>query len=45
MSAELTEPGGRVRLFVEPDLGSGLRVAPADGQAHYLLHVMRFMKG
>jgi 16S rRNA (uracil1498-N3)-methyltransferase len=41
MGAELTEPGGRVRLFVESDLGAGLRVTPNDGQAHYLLHVMR----
>jgi len=45
MSAELTEPGGKVRLFVEADLGSGLRVAPAEGQAHYLLHVMRAKAG
>jgi len=45
MSAELTEPGGRVRLFVEADLGSGLRLAPTDGQAHYLLHVMRAKAG
>ena len=45
MSAELTEPGGKVRLFVEADLGLGLRVAPAEGQAHYLLHVMRAKTG
>jgi 16S rRNA (uracil1498-N3)-methyltransferase len=41
MGVELTEPGGRVRLFVEAELGGGLRVTPDDGQAHYLLHVMR----
>lgn len=45
MSAELTEPGGKVRLFVEADLGSSLRVAPTDGQSHYLLHVMRAKVG
>jgi 16S rRNA (uracil1498-N3)-methyltransferase len=45
MGAELTEPGGRVRLFVEADLGEGARVAPSDGQAHYLLNVMRAKAG
>jgi len=45
MSAELTEPGGKVRLFVEANLGAGLRVVPAEGQAHYLLHVMRAKAG
>lgn len=45
MSAELTEPSGKVRLFVEAELGSVLRVVPAEGQAHYLLHVMRAKAG
>jgi 16S rRNA (uracil1498-N3)-methyltransferase len=42
MSArELSEPTGKVRLFVEAALGNGARVVPDDAQAHYLLHVMR----
>jgi 16S rRNA (uracil1498-N3)-methyltransferase len=41
MAEELTEPGGKVRLYVESALGQGVRVTPDDGQAHYLLHVMR----
>jgi 16S rRNA (uracil1498-N3)-methyltransferase len=45
MSVELTEPAGKVRLFVEAELAAGLRVAPDDGQAHYLLHVMRAKLG
>ncbi len=45
MSAELTEPGGGVRLHVEATLGEGARVVPSDGQAHYLLHVMRAKAG
>ena len=40
MSADLTEPGGKVRLFVEVPLGDGVRFAPGEGQTHYLLHVM-----
>jgi 16S rRNA (uracil1498-N3)-methyltransferase len=42
---ELTIPGGRLRLHVETPLGTGLRVVPADQQAHYLLHVMRAKHG
>jgi len=42
---ELTEPGGKLRLFVEAALGEDARVAPDDGQAHYLLHVMRAKPG
>src|SRR5258708_888744 len=42
---ELTIPGGKLRLHVEASLGSGLRVAPSDQQAHYLLHVMRAKRG
>lgn len=41
MSDELSHPGGHVRLYVDADLGEGLRVAADEGQAHYLLHVMR----
>lgn len=39
--AELTEPGGKVRLFVEQALGQGVRVALNTAQSHYLLRVMR----
>ncbi len=45
MSEELTEPGGKVRLYVEAALAEGARVAPEEGQAHYLLHVMRAKTG
>jgi 16S rRNA (uracil1498-N3)-methyltransferase len=41
MAEDLTEPGGHVRLFVDAALGEGARVAASDGQAHYLLRVMR----
>jgi 16S rRNA (uracil1498-N3)-methyltransferase len=42
---ELTEPGGKVRLYVEAELGDGARVSLSDSQAHYLLHVMRARAG
>ena len=42
---ELTEPGGKVRLYVEAPLFDGARVVPDEGQAHYLLHVMRAQIG
>jgi 16S rRNA (uracil1498-N3)-methyltransferase len=45
MSEELTEPGGKVRLFVEAALGKGTRVEPDESQSHYLLHVMRAKAG
>ena len=45
MVEALTEPGGKVRLYVESALGEGVRVAADDGQAHYLLHVMRAKVG
>ncbi len=41
----LREPGGGVRLFVEAPLGDGARVELNDGQAHYMLHVMRAKVG
>jgi 16S rRNA (uracil1498-N3)-methyltransferase len=40
---QLIEPGGKVRLYVEAPLGSGVRIEPP--QAHYLLHVMRAKLG
>jgi 16S rRNA (uracil1498-N3)-methyltransferase len=45
MGEELKEPGGKVRLYVDAALGEGARVIPDDGQAHYLLHVMRAKAG
>ncbi|HTT99825.1 MAG TPA: 16S rRNA (uracil(1498)-N(3))-methyltransferase [Rhizomicrobium sp.] len=45
MGEELTEPGGGVRLYVEAPLGHHVRVTPDEGQAHYLLHVMRAKVG
>jgi 16S rRNA (uracil1498-N3)-methyltransferase len=45
MNAHLSEPGGRVRLYVEAPLAEGARVEATEGQAHYLLHVMRAKSG
>jgi 16S rRNA (uracil1498-N3)-methyltransferase len=45
MAEEITEAGGKLRLYVTADLGSGAAVAADDGQAHYLLHVMRAKLG
>lgn len=42
---ELTYPGGKLRLYVDAPLGTGASVAPGEGQAHYLLHVMRAKAG
>jgi 16S rRNA (uracil1498-N3)-methyltransferase len=45
MADELTEAGGRIRLYVTADLGEGVAVPLSEGQAHYLLHVMRAKAG
>ncbi|MGN6515853.1 MAG: 16S rRNA (uracil(1498)-N(3))-methyltransferase [Rhizomicrobium sp.] len=45
MTAELQDPGGKVRLYVQASLGERARVVPEDAQAHYLLHVMRAKAG
>ena len=45
MAEELTEAGGRIRLYVGADLGKGAAVPLSDSQAHYLLHVMRAKPG
>lgn len=45
MNKHLTEPGGKVRLYVEAPLGASARVEPNAGQTHYLLHVMRAKAG
>ena len=42
---ELTEAGGKTRLYVTGDLGAGVAVALDEGQAHYLLHVLRAKSG
>src|SRR5258706_9468420 len=43
--ADLSDAGGKVRLFVEDPLKAGGKVTPSEGQAHYLLHVMRSREG
>lgn len=45
MSEELTEAGGKTRLYVTANLGAGVAVALDEGQAHYLLHVLRAKLG
>jgi len=45
MNEQLSEPGGKVRLYVEARLSEGARVEATQGQAHYLLHVMRARAG
>ncbi|MFT3809439.1 MAG: 16S rRNA (uracil(1498)-N(3))-methyltransferase [Micropepsaceae bacterium] len=42
---DLTEPGGKVRLFVEHPLEAGETLSLDEGQAHYLRHVMRAKTG
>ena len=43
--SDLAYEGGKLRLFVPDRLGAGARVTPSEGQAHYLLHVMRARQG
>ena len=45
MSEELTEVGGKTRLYVAGDLGAGTAIPLDEGQAHYLLHVLRAKTG
>jgi 16S rRNA (uracil1498-N3)-methyltransferase len=42
---DLTYPGGGVRLFVEGNLSASIELALADGQSHYLAHVLRAQIG
>lgn len=42
---ELTEPGGKVRLYVELPLEAGVSFTLNEGQDHYLRHVMRAATG
>ena len=44
-TGEITEAGGKLRLYVNGNLGAGLGVAASEAQAHYLLHVMRAKAG
>ena len=41
----LAETGGKTRLYVAGDLGEGVAVTLDEGQAHYLLHVLRAKPG
>lgn len=45
MSSDLSYPGGKLRLYVDAALGEGQSVVIEEGQAHYLLHVMRAKLG
>jgi 16S rRNA (uracil1498-N3)-methyltransferase len=44
-SVDLTDAGGRLRLFVEAPLATNAKIFPGESQAHYLLHVMRAHEG
>jgi 16S rRNA (uracil1498-N3)-methyltransferase len=41
MSQQLTEAGGKTRLYVTADLGAGVAALLGEGPSHYLLHVLR----
>jgi len=45
MTDDVTEAGGKTRLYVTADLGAGVAVALDEGQSHYLLHVLRAHAG
>jgi 16S rRNA (uracil1498-N3)-methyltransferase len=45
MSQQLTEAGGKTRLYVTADLGENRTVALDEGPSHYLLHVLRAKAG
>ena len=45
MGEELTEVGGKTRLYVTGNLGAGMTLTLDEGQAHYLLHVLRAKAG
>jgi 16S rRNA (uracil1498-N3)-methyltransferase len=45
MAEDLTEAGGKTRLYVSADLGSGVTVRLEEGQAHYLRNVLRGGEG
>jgi 16S rRNA (uracil1498-N3)-methyltransferase len=45
MSEQLTEAGGKTRLYVTGDLAANVAVALDEGPSHYLLHVLRAKSG
>src|ERR1700748_834828 len=45
MDEQLTEAGGKTRLYVTGDLGQGMALSLDEGPAHYLLHVLRAKAG
>ena len=45
MTDDVTEAGGKTRLYVTADLGAGMAVTLDEGQSHYLLHVLRARGG
>jgi 16S rRNA (uracil1498-N3)-methyltransferase len=45
MGEDVTEAGGKTRLYVTGDLGARLAVALGEGQAHYLFNVLRAAVG
>lgn len=45
MTEDVTEAGGKTRLYVRGDLGAGVAFALDEGHAHYLLHVLRAKSG
>lgn len=45
MSDDLSYPGGKLRLFVDAPLGAQARIKIEEGQAHYILNVMRAKVG
>jgi 16S rRNA (uracil1498-N3)-methyltransferase len=45
MAEDLTEAGGKTRLYVTPDLGANMAVSLGEAQTHYLLHVLRAKPG
>ena len=45
MANDVTEAGGKTRLYLTGDLGASMAVALDEGQAHYLLHVLRAKAG
>jgi 16S rRNA (uracil1498-N3)-methyltransferase len=45
MREQLTEAGGKTRLYVTGDLAANMSVALDEGPSHYLLHVLRAKPG
>ncbi|HKY18729.1 MAG TPA: 16S rRNA (uracil(1498)-N(3))-methyltransferase [Rhizomicrobium sp.] len=45
MAEDLEEAGGKTRLYVAGDLSAGMAILLDEGQAHYLLHVLRAKTG